>query len=1074
MNIVDISVIAEVFRNNPKSILFVTSQLRPRELKMADGLRKCGWFVGLLFYKWTPFDPEVYFDFAIETASPQEAHAWAKRMAPPVTHVFSGAIDDFVLLFCRDKPSPVVIDLNDVFAPSLFDYCHERFEPTREALALADGFCARDLQVKSAEKTDRFKLPRHLILFPEYCWQVVPSETVPEKEPDEVHVVSVGTFSLETQGMYDSCYLELTKRFIAQSIHFHIYPHWAYRRDHSGSPNVKFEEDFADFILLAKESTYLHLHESLPIEELAKVLPGYDFGVVSGGSAELGQTLRFYHRAYLNTCYSGRISDYLDARLPVIVNDEVKFDYWLLKRYGVCVDLKGLLEPNFKMRLMARKNDPAQRTIMEQAVKNLSVEKNAVRLSDFYDRVAGRELHQFNQEVVHVLEVIPLAQPKAATQNKINWLRWLRPRLAKIVLPYRAIRIFEVRLHNALQEVDRQSRERHALQSVLSEQEVVMNQLTGAIQTTQADLIESNRLLELSRLYLDQKEVVINQFTETIQSAQVDLIESNRLLELSRSQNMELSADKHSLSTRVQDFQETIVAQCRQFEELEITVECVKRDLERKCSEILSLTSNLQLSQQQSDTLHTEAYSLQSSLARMEQQHISLCAQLQALQTDYKELDTTRETLAGRLAITEQSLQLQMVSASALAEEKKQLDDKLENLRINNVDVQIAYAQLRERLLFTEDARVATNAKLDALQIEYVALRNSWKEMGHARDTWAVQVSVVEQERQCQVVEIDGLKQEKNDLLIRIAARDVDHNELRRRLTSAESFSDLMRQQLSELEQEKLAAASISDRERLLPAVDELCHRLASAVGSETFAIIDEAPKLLIACMPKSGSTWLTAVLEEQLGLHPRRAYLEADRNEQEIDPIALFQSWGERTLFVQQHIRYARISHRILKAFSTKIVVLTRRLDDVVVSLCDHVENESAEAAMFYMEREWYMGKTREQRIDFIIDHAMPWYINFYLGWQQAIKHSKQDILFVCYEDLIADSAACVERIAEFYGSPLHDLTAINLDRRAGTRFNQGRVGRGKEILTLAQRKKLRALSSHYPACDFSSIGLD
>jgi hypothetical protein len=273
---------AQALMQRAESVLFVTSQLRPRELKMADGLRKLGWTVGLIYCKWTPFDPTAFFDFAIEVASAEAAHMAAQQITPRVAHVFSGAIDDFVMLFCRNKPSPVVIDLNDVFVPSLFDYCHERFEPTREALALADGFCARDLQVKSAQKVDGFKLPKQLVLFPEYCWKTASFEGSEKFPADEIHVVSVGTFSLETQGMFDSCYLQLARLLIGQQIHFHIYPHWAYRRDHLGSPHANFKKDFADFLALEKTSPYLHVHDSLPIEELARVLPKFRWARDSG------------------------------------------------------------------------------------------------------------------------------------------------------------------------------------------------------------------------------------------------------------------------------------------------------------------------------------------------------------------------------------------------------------------------------------------------------------------------------------------------------------------------------------------------------------------------------------------------------------------------------------------------------------------------------------------------------------------------------------------------------------------------------------------------------------------------
>jgi putative sugar O-methyltransferase len=271
--------------------------------------------------------------------------------------------------------------------------------------------------------------------------------------------------------MHDSCYLRLTQLLLDQKIHFHIYPHWDYRRDHLGSPHVNFERDFAEFLAIEKRNPYLHLHDSLPIDELGKVLPQYDFGIVSGGCADFGQKLKYYHPAYLETCYSGRISDYLDARLPVLINDEVKFDYWLLKRHGACVDLKGVLRPGFKQHLLELKQDGRQREIMERAAKKLSVDFNSPRLVSFYKAIiaAGTlgqssEVHdadgsQFSESLTtssaSAKAPEPMFQDGVGTRLMIKLsdaVRWASPRAAKILLPYRAIRIFQVRLHNALQE----------------------------------------------------------------------------------------------------------------------------------------------------------------------------------------------------------------------------------------------------------------------------------------------------------------------------------------------------------------------------------------------------------------------------------------------------------------------------------------------------------------------------------------------------------------------------------------------------------------------------------------------
>lgn len=378
---------ARLLSGEPKSVLFVTSLLRAREMKLSAALRGIGWKVVLVYIETTPFKPGKYFDEAIQARSEVEAHIYARLLGPRVCQVFSGAVDGMIYRFCADKPGPVVIDMNDVFCESLFDYCHERFEPTRECLERADGLCARDLQAKSAEKLEGFRLPGHNIWFPEYSWLDGPKlpGAIAKGARGEVHVVSVGTFCLESLGMYDSAYLRLAEMLTGQRIHFHIYPHWFYRHSRGSVFNHDLEEEFVDFFRLAKRSPYLHIHDSLPLDELARVLPQYDFGIVAGGCEALGQKLKMLKPEYMRICYSGRISDYLDARLPVLINREVGFNYWLLKRHGLMVDLAHILEPGFREYLLEIKSNRAVAENVERAAHKLSLAENVGRLGKFYE-----------------------------------------------------------------------------------------------------------------------------------------------------------------------------------------------------------------------------------------------------------------------------------------------------------------------------------------------------------------------------------------------------------------------------------------------------------------------------------------------------------------------------------------------------------------------------------------------------------------------------------------------------------------------------------------------------------------
>jgi putative sugar O-methyltransferase len=375
----------------PKSVLFVTPLLRAREIKLATALRGIGWKVVLIYVQTTPIKPEENFDMAIQVRTEGEAHVYAKMVGPRVCHVFTGAVDPLLMRFCRDKPGPVVVDMNDVFCGSLFDYLHERFGPTRECLSLADGLCARDLQVKSAQRLEGFPLPRRKILFPEYSWRDGPRApgAAAKGDPSEVHVVSVGTICLESQGMYDSGYLRLAEMLAEQRIHFHIYPHWFYRKSAGSVFNFDLRKDFADYFRLAERTPYLHIHDSLSLDELARALPQYDFGIVSGGCEALGQKLQMLKQEYMRTCYSGRISDYLDARLPVLINREVGFNHWLLRRQGIAVELERVLRPGFREHLLDLKASRNMAANMERAAKKMSLDVNIGRLAALYEKVVA-------------------------------------------------------------------------------------------------------------------------------------------------------------------------------------------------------------------------------------------------------------------------------------------------------------------------------------------------------------------------------------------------------------------------------------------------------------------------------------------------------------------------------------------------------------------------------------------------------------------------------------------------------------------------------------------------------------
>jgi len=236
--------------------------------------------------------------------------------------------------------------------------------------------------------------------------------------------------------------------------------------------------------------------------------------------------------------------------------------------------------------------------------------------------------------------------------------------------------------------------------------------------------------------------------------------------------------------------------------------------------------------------------------------------------------------------------------------------------------------------------------------------------------------------------------------------------------------------------------------------------------------ILDKAPKALIACMPKSGSTWFTMLLEQSLGIPAVRSYLQPDRNEQEIDSLELFQSLGREVLFVQQHVKASETLLRLCRSFSVKIVFLTRCIDDAIVSFRDHLESESTVASMFYMEDDWFRCLSKNHQFDFLVDHCVPWYLNFVVGWVRAQQLHPDMVFHLRYEELIKNPSSSLTEVLRFLGRS-GQMDATIFEKSSGTRFNQGRVGRGKEELSDFQLQRIKALAVYYGQVDLSSIGL-
>jgi len=231
---------------------------------------------------------------------------------------------------------------------------------------------------------------------------------------------------------------------------------------------------------------------------------------------------------------------------------------------------------------------------------------------------------------------------------------------------------------------------------------------------------------------------------------------------------------------------------------------------------------------------------------------------------------------------------------------------------------------------------------------------------------------------------------------------------------------------------------------------------------------------IFIACVPKSASTFLKNVLVGLTGYKDLFAVYAAGQNEHELY-LPTIAEYADVNSVTQQHCRASEANVQMMQAFGIRPVVLVRNIFDAVISLLDFYKQGAFFNSYFRAD---FMNLDDETRVDLLIDNIVPWYLQFVASWDLVEKEKRLEIYWLGYEDLTKNKTASIERLLEFYGlgasaasiSKTIDLTESDTRRN---RFNKGVAGRGKTILTDAQKERIRSFTKYHPSTDFGRIGI-
>ncbi len=232
---------------------------------------------------------------------------------------------------------------------------------------------------------------------------------------------------------------------------------------------------------------------------------------------------------------------------------------------------------------------------------------------------------------------------------------------------------------------------------------------------------------------------------------------------------------------------------------------------------------------------------------------------------------------------------------------------------------------------------------------------------------------------------------------------------------------------------------------------------------------------IFVTCTPKSGSTFLKNVLVAVTGFKDVFSVFAALQNEHELD-LPQFVKFGISNKVTQQHARASEANIQMLQAFGVRPIVLVRNIFDSAASLLDFYTKGFTFST--YFDKEEFLAFDDAQKIDLLIEFAIPWYFQFVASWQRAEKEGRLEMLWLTYEEMIKDKVSTVEKILEFNGldAPREIINAkiaeIESDGEKN-RFNKGVSGRGKIVLSDAQKTRIKNLARHFPSTDFGLLGL-
>lgn len=365
-----------------RQVVFVSDQPRSREAKLAFGLKENGWEVILLHSNTPSFDATLYFKEIHHYDSLDNLLKLANRYRPTVYHVLSNWNFNAASTLIQQKPGKIVFDDYDVMAGMVKEEIVNKLYPGQYALEKyclenADGLCCRSLETQYAKRYKGYKYHGKRILFPDLCWNTY-HKVNKESVRNEFNVANSGNLYIDSK--FDIDHSRNFHLKLALNLAHHNITSYLYKAPYD-------RELFKSVSVITENTPYIHL-KNLGVDELlSEISKQCHAGLVCAPQQITLRKDEIYCQTKREFAIGNKAFDYVDGRMPIIMDSENKFLFWLIKRYSKVIDFQDFIT-HIDQNIEEIKNHISNNEVeMDQAVEKLSVSRHIPRLTRFYESI---------------------------------------------------------------------------------------------------------------------------------------------------------------------------------------------------------------------------------------------------------------------------------------------------------------------------------------------------------------------------------------------------------------------------------------------------------------------------------------------------------------------------------------------------------------------------------------------------------------------------------------------------------------------------------------------------------------